>query len=211
MTTRDECKQILLTLASNGKSYAQNIYEMWLESIDQCNSKILDEKRIHSPSVEAMLTWSYMSHKIKGFALDERDKDKNVRFVNVRGMKLLIINDKVAFRFKKADKKNKTSNWLTDQVDEFKTQKLELGLDTKLTFVDAVYKLDDSGMAVEEILFQCPSSHETNQWALLMLDLGITTPQTKMFEYEEKDVVPVLGLKAGVKKQNNFTQNNNAV
>ena len=67
--TKEEAKTILSKLASNQKTYAQNLYEFWLESFDETIEKIGNERHIHNPSVFAIMTSSYMVNRVKKFVV----------------------------------------------------------------------------------------------------------------------------------------------
>lgn len=199
--SKTEGRELLLKAAFNGKSYAQNIYEFWTESLEEAIDALGSQQNVHGPSVYAILTWSNMVSKVKRFVVQEAGINSNIRLEKRKNMMLLIVEDKLALRFKKLDKYSyQTKNNVTKQVVEFKTQALDFGYGTNIACVDAGYRLDSLGLMITEMYFVYPKDLKDFHWALSLHELNVSNPQMSLFEVDEDDVLPVVRVK---KNENN--------
>lgn len=199
--TKEEAKNLLLDVAHNGKSYAQNLYELWLESFDETMQSLGHQRHIHGPSVYAMVTWSNMVSKIKKFVLSDATKSFKIRIEIRRNMVLLVLKDKIALRFKKLDKYTySTKNNTTKQVVKFKTQTLEFSQGSQIACIDVGYRLDALGIAISDIFFVYPKNLKDFFWSLALPELNVNERQMTLFETEESDTLPIVKVKPNVKK-----------
>lgn len=199
--TKEEAKAILLKPASNNKSYAQVLYELWLDSFDEANEKIGHERHIHNRTVFANLIASYMVNKVKRFVVQESEYSNSVSFIVHRKMTILVIENKLAIRFKKLNKKYLASNIVTNQVEDFSRHKIDfLDDDSPMLSLNSGYNVDALGSSIDEIYFVCPDGLVDVMWKLATYDLAIAKPHT-IFEVEE-DILPVVSIKPNLKKRN---------
>lgn len=201
--SKEEAKILLTKKAFNDKTYAQNLYEFWLESFDDTIEKLGSERHIHSQTVFAVLTSSYMVDKVKRFVTRDFEANNTISFVTNKRMNILIIKNKLAIRFKKLNKKYLTSNIKTNQVADFKNHKLDfLEEDASILSLDFGYRLDELQTKVDEIFFVCPRGLLEYDWKLSTYELNIGRPQSELFEIEEENIIPVISVKPHLKKQN---------
>ena len=199
--SKSDGRTILLQVAYNSKSYAQNIYELWLDAFERTIETIGIDTHVHGSSVVAHVLWSNMVHRVKKFAVSDSEINKKTSIVNHNRMILLVIDGKLALRFKKFDRyKLQTKNNVTDQVSKFKKQEIDLALDTEIVCIDAGYRLNSTGTSIDELFFVCPKNLEENHWAIPLHELNIIRPQIGMFDVREEDVLPVVSVKPKIAK-----------
>ena len=87
-----------------------------------------------------------------------------VRLEDRSRLKLLVINDTYAIRFKKLDEDKKPSNHLTDQVRDFRGQYQLPGLPPTHN-LEMGYVLDKTQSSIDQVCLVCPNGPISNYWA----------------------------------------------
>jgi|SRR5579884_2871797 len=92
-------------------------------------------------------------------------KVKGVRLTRDHGFLVLIIGERIVVRFKKLDEKLRSRNYMTNQQWKLYYQEDLPGLPPGATVVIAGYRLDPTGMLLNDVHVVCPVGSQ-NKWAI---------------------------------------------
>ncbi|ARK10093.1 hypothetical protein A6C57_06930 [Fibrella sp. ES10-3-2-2] len=211
--SKDEVKEILLRVAGNGLTHAQNYYNCIAQG-DADFVSMYGTDPILSNGAKAHIRNSKILYYVRQLMVEDTVSyvhldDHNAFYVRVEG--------RLHLRFKKLDKFGRSAAGKTGRDKRFRLQDSEC-----LPFVDKVsvavnmdvgYTLDQTG-TLTEISFSCSAPHKRDvPWRLRTKDLQINESQMQLIPVTEDDIIPVfqLDVKEHLKKKADGKQSDGAV
>lgn len=114
----------------------------------------------HSPRAQATCIYDHMVAEAER-RFDQRD---GIRQLDIRGLKLWVVDQHTVIRFKKMDEDGTTSNYPTRQARDFDCN-LELeGVPPKPIRVSVGYLLDPTATAIERVQVARPNGRKRVDW-----------------------------------------------
>ena len=129
-------------------------------------------RRVHRPGTRANIVHDHIRHR----ARDWSETASDAQAVEINGLFIVVVEQRLAIRFKLLDENRSPRNIPTRQVKEFRNQRdigdlrQQLNLVGEICNLEAGYILDQLQTEIRETWIVCPSGLRANAWQFEIKD-----------------------------------------
>jgi len=170
------------------KQLADQINDIW-DIVNGGYSDYVDNyddrhRLLHNPTTKASIIHDHQVARAATYAF--KNSIFGTRFLDYSKLKILLIGDKFAIRFKKLNLDKKSSNQPTKQVKDFLSQETLSGIPVTHN-LEAGYVVTGDESDGISIYLTCPSGHKTNpHWHVELLNGKIGEIEKDLLDYAEE-------------------------
>ena len=153
-------------------------YKDYVDSYDERH------KLLHCPTTKASIIHDHQVARAATYAF--KNSVFGTKLLEFSKLKILLIGDKFAIRFKKLNPDKKSSNQPTQQVKDFLSQEALPGIHTTHN-LEAGYIVNGDDNNDISIYLTCPSSHKTTPyWHVELFNGKVEQVESELFEHTKE-------------------------